>query len=441
MNVLRDLETAAKSENTKDKYKEVAGKYQISKSMVWKWSKQEQDLKQEADKIRAKRKRIGADSSGTGRTRRRLRNYYLKNYPLAEQKLLSDFRKHRSRGLKVGGRWLKIKMRQSLRLFYGDEVADNFKGSKNWLHRFSERNFISLRRRTNKKKIGNTEKLPIIQSFHLQLRKDVQSRKRHNYSIQLDDKWGRWVPTRRYNMDQVPCPFVIDQQSTYDKKGTNSVWISQPGSGLDKRQCTLQLCISPEDEQHVPPAIIFRGKGNVSRIEKDAYDKRVHVYWQKNAWMDRSVALNWIKQTFAPAVDKSSENVLFLDNLGCQMTEEFHATCRELASTVVYPLPPEETDKCQPIDQGEGFLIKKLMGKELDKHLEESDNLEKWQSSFSASERRILLTEWLGSAWELINSEYPGNRKKLFQRTGLLMTADGSDDNLIQPEGFADYSF
>ena len=55
--------------------------------------------------------------------------------------------------------------------------------------------------------------------------------------------------------------------------------------------------------------------------------------------------------------------------------------------------------------------------------------------------KELLLTEWLGSAWELINSEYPGNRKKLSQRTRLLMTADGSDDNLIQPEGFADYSF
>ena len=28
-------------------------------------------------------------------------------------------------------------------------------------------------------------------------------------------------------------------------------------------------------------------------------------------------------------------------------------------------------------------------------------------------------------------------RKKLFQRTGLLMTVDCSDDNLIQPESFA----
>ena len=150
-----------------------------------------------------------------------------------------------------------------------------------------------------------------------------------------------------------------------------------PNQVVDKRQCTLQLYISPEDEQHVPPAIIFRGKGNVSKIEKDADDKQVHVYWQKNAWMDRSVALNCLKQTFAPAVDKSSENFLFLDNLGCQMTEEFQATFRELASTVVYPLPPEGTDKCQPIDQGEGFLMKKLMGKGLDKHLKESDNVEK----------------------------------------------------------------
>ncbi len=99
---------------------------------------------------------------------------------------------------------MKIKMRQSLRLFYGDEVADNLKGSKNWLHRFSKRNFISLCRRTNKKKIGNTEKLPITQSFHRKLRKDVQSRRRRNDLIQLDDKLGRWV--------------------------SNSVWISQQGS-------------------------------------------------------------------------------------------------------------------------------------------------------------------------------------------------------------------
>ena len=43
----------------------------------------------------------------------------------------------------------------------------------------------------------------------------------------------------------------------------------------------------------------------------------------------------------------------------------------------VYLLPPEKTDKCQPINQGEGFE----MGVELDKHLETEDDLEKDQSS------------------------------------------------------------
>ena len=72
----------------------------------------------------------------------------------------------------------------------------------------------------------------------------------------------------------MPYPFVIDQQSTYDEKGT-SVWISQPGSGLDKRRCTLQICITPEDEQNVTPEIIFRGIENSSQKGKDAHYKRV----------------------------------------------------------------------------------------------------------------------------------------------------------------------
>ena len=75
---------------------------------------------------------------------------------------------------------------------------------------------------------------------------------------------------------------------------------------------------------------------------------------KEDGWLVQLHALSWIKNTFAPAVDKKSENVLFLDNLSCQMTDGFHSTCSELAPTVVYLSPPCETDKCQPVDQGEG---------------------------------------------------------------------------------------
>ena len=46
------------------------------------------------------------------------------------------------------------------------------------------------------------------------------------------------------------------------------VWISQPGSGLDKRQCTLQICLRGEGEQP-KVGIIFRGKGFFSSDEME----------------------------------------------------------------------------------------------------------------------------------------------------------------------------
>ena len=61
---------------------------------------------------------------------------------------------------------------------------------------------------------------------------------------------------------------MVDQQSTYDEKGSNSVGLSQPGSGLNKRQCTLQIHITPVDKQNLPPGIVVRGNGSVSHKEK-----------------------------------------------------------------------------------------------------------------------------------------------------------------------------
>ena len=32
--------------------------------------------------------------------------------------------------------------------------------------------------------------------------------------------------------------------------------------------------------------------------ELKSYDPRVHVFWQKNGWMDKEVALQWVEKTF-----------------------------------------------------------------------------------------------------------------------------------------------
>ena len=118
---------------------------------------------------------------------------------------------------------------------------------------------------------------------------------------------------------------MVDQGKTYAETGDKQVWISQPISGQEKRQATLQLCIRAKGEQTVKPAIIFRGKGNVSLQELAKYDKRVDVYFQKNAWMDNEINLEWTENTLIPGVaDKSQENVMFADNVSFQLRKEFH---------------------------------------------------------------------------------------------------------------------
>ena len=163
---------------------------------------------------------------------------------------------------------------------YGEKEARSFKASGNWFQRFKRRHKISLRRRTNKKKNSPDEGRSAIQSFHRNLRRAVQSKRRR--SACFDEKYGRWLPGNRFNVDQVPLPFVVGQDTTYETSGSEQVWVSQPSSGLEKRQATLQLCIRASSEQTVKPSIIFTGKGNI-KDEKSNYDKRVDVYFQKHA--------------------------------------------------------------------------------------------------------------------------------------------------------------
>ena len=79
-------------------------------------------------------------------------------------------------------------------------------------------------------------------------------------------------------MDQTPLPFSFCDGETYTDTGEQSVWVRGSGSGLDKRQCTVQLTLFADGEQRVKPLLIFRGKGKrISFTEQMKYDRRVVV--------------------------------------------------------------------------------------------------------------------------------------------------------------------
>ena len=60
---------------------------------------------------------------------------------------------------------------------------------------------------------------------------------------------------------------------------------------------------------------------------------------------------------------------------------------------------------------------------------------------FSAKERRILITQWVGEAWAKLGApNYSEFLRKCWQETGCLITADGSEDDIIQPEDLLYYT-
>ena len=61
-------------------------------------------------------------------------------------------------------------------------------------------------------------------------------------------------------------------------------WAATPGSGLEKRQCNLQVCSSLNANTKVKIATIFRGSGKrITSHEKQTDYKETDVYWQQKA--------------------------------------------------------------------------------------------------------------------------------------------------------------
>ena len=55
-------------------------------------------------------------------------------------------------------------------------------------------------------------------------------------------------------------------------------------------------------------------------------------------------------------------------------------------------------------------------------------------------QRRILITHWVGEAFNtLMGEDYSKTRYRCFEKTGCLITADGSEDDKIAPEGLTNY--
>ena len=154
-------------------------------------------------------------------------------------------------------------------------------------------------------------------------------------------------------MDQTPLPFVLGGWKMYEFKGASLVWVQGGQSGLDKRQCTVQLTIVANGEPRVKPLILFRGTGcHISKQERNAWNSRVQVYFQKKAWCDETVMNRWINEMWESAIRSLGSNTLLVADVHKAQKTKGILTCfKEIATTPA--LVPAGSCTCliQPLDE------------------------------------------------------------------------------------------
>ena len=401
----------------------IAAKYNVNRSLVSKWCKDKTKILQCAASEHKKNLKIRP----------------AKKYQEVYACLKEEFKTARSKGHRVNFGWLWSKARNIHRRLENDPNATV---RKHVITAFIKRNRIRMRARQRNRRQPKEAFRHDLMKWHGTTRERlIRTGKDDNY----DPKWGRFTPNQRFNVDQSPLPFAVETKRTYeiiDSKESrhHKVWISQPGSGLDKRQCTLQVCFRPSGEQP-RIGIIFRGKGmRITDDERNAWHEDVHVFFQENAWADTKFSLDWLKRSLFPIVEKETRYVLFCDNLTAQVSNDFKEAVANSSGVAWYGLP-NATDLWQPVDAGYAELLKVFVNQEQTKWLDDDSNADKWYGgSFTAKERRILITHWVGKAYEkIIGPEYELFRWRMFQKTGCLITANSEDDEKIQPEGLKNY--
>jgi len=98
------------------------------------------------------------------------------------------------------------------------------------------------------------------------------------------------------------------------------------------------------------------------------------------------------------------------------------------------------TDLCALPDAGPGKQIKNIIQRKQKAHFR--DNPDIWtrggtDGGLTASDRRILFAKWTAEAWEEF---FAGSGQEqvtnAFQRCGILLACDGSEDHLIKIQGY-----
>ena len=439
---LRCKDTGKKFESEKKRrpgiQQALSKNHDINPSLITRWKNQEWALLEAAKAPKQRGKEALAHQEPHVR------------YLYEELKLYERFLYQREvLGLRVDGLWLRIEF---MKLLEDSQPPDwmLFKYSSGWLYGFCQRWEITDQAQTNKKHVPMAVKLPLLREFHLEMLQTQIDLMCEGVCGCCDPTFGRFGPLRMFHADQIPMELAKKIMRSLNPKG-EGCWMFQPGSGLDKRQATIMLCLRAGGVQVVKICVILRGQGHLSEAELDEIRRikrglgNIRFYFQTNAWADGEFMTWWLKKFVKDLkaagilpdgpVSGKPLVLLGLDRHGAQKTCKFLYDSRDNGVLPFYT-PPDCTDCVSPCDHHVGKWLKTEIGKSYLAAVIEKRQT--WAvSGIGAQEKRCLMIRWLGEAWNKLREDSAFIRST-FTSTGFLMALE-QPNLLIKLEKTQDY--
>ena len=159
-------------------------------------------------------------------------------------------------------------------------------------------------------------------------------------------------------------------------------------------------------------------KPEITRKEQEAWDRKVQVAFQPKACCDESMMKKWILEQWEkifinPPTTGSNGKNLVADVHRAQQTDGVKALLKK-KNTELVNVPPACTSRVHK-------PFKDVVRQQFEKQ-----NLQRYtEGKISASERRVLVTKWVGKAWTEVGS----NRDMVvrsFKNCGISLSLDGS---------------
>ena len=205
---------------------QIAQKYGISLSLASKWLKDKDSIIVAATD---KHRKLYA--------KQRKSTKYLELYRL----LFNQLKAAHHKGRKVNFNWLWSKACSTQGdLIGGDKVIVRKHVITTFLRKYIVRMRACQRNRSKPKEAFRAD----LMKWHSTVRERLVWM---GAGSEADDaKWDRFLPSQRFNVNQSPMPFVVDSKKKNQiiklEDKHQKTWINQPASGLEKRQCTLEVC-------------------------------------------------------------------------------------------------------------------------------------------------------------------------------------------------------